>query len=56
MFRRGTSGQLIADEFGVSRQRVHQWKHKLGQPRVIFILKPEIEKILEEPLVTRTTI
>jgi transposase-like protein len=56
MFRRGTSGQVIADEFGVSRQRVHQWKHRLGHQRMIFILDPAVEKIIKDPVPTRTTI
>lgn len=56
MLRRGTSGTIIAAEFGVSRQCVHQWMQRLGQRRVIFILDPEVERVLEEPLVTRTTI
>lgn len=44
----GKSGQAIADEFGVSRERVRQWKNTFGDMVTIYQLHPEIEKILNE--------
>ena len=44
----GKSGQLIADEFGVSRERVRQWKNTFGDMVTIYQLHPEIEKILND--------
>lgn len=37
----GVSGQVIADEFDVSRERVRQWKEAFGEPVVVYQLKPE---------------
>ena len=44
----GKSGRLIADEFGVSRERVRQWKNTFGDMVTIYQLHPEIEKILND--------
>ena len=44
----GKSGQVIADDFGVSRERVRQWKNTFGDMVTIYQLHPEIEKILNE--------
>lgn len=45
MFNSITPGPVIAAEFGVTRQRVNQWKKKLGTERVLFILEPPVEAI-----------
>lgn len=42
------SGQAIADEFGVSRERVRQWKNTFGEVLTYYRLHPEIERILKE--------
>ncbi len=44
----GKSGQVIADDFGVSRERVRQWKNTFGDMVTIYQLHPEIEKILND--------
>lgn len=44
----GESGQLIANEFGVSRERVRQWKNTFGQVITLYQLHPEVERILRE--------
>ena len=42
------SGQTIAMEFGVSRERVRQWKNTFGQVITLYQLHPEVERILRE--------
>ena len=42
------SGQVIADEFGVSRERVRQWKNAFGTGITMYQLHPEVERILRE--------
>ena len=44
----GKSGQVIANDFGVSRERVRQWKNTFGDMVTIYQLHPEIERILNE--------
>jgi DNA-directed RNA polymerase sigma subunit (sigma70/sigma32) len=44
----GESGQTIADEFGVSRERVRQWKNAFGTVITLYQLHPEVERILRE--------
>ena len=44
----GESGQIIADEFGVSRERVRQWKNAFGTVITLYQLHPEVERILKE--------
>lgn len=44
----GESGQAIADEYEVSRERVRQWKNTFGDMVLVYRLHPEIEKILRE--------
>ena len=44
----GESGQAIADEFGVSRERVRQWKNTFGEVITHYRLFPEIDRILRE--------
>jgi hypothetical protein len=42
----GVSGQVIADEFGVSRERVRQWKDTFGDTVMVYQLKPEVKNAL----------
>ena len=44
----GESGQAIADEFTVSRERVRQWKNTFGEVITHYRLFPEIDRILRE--------
>jgi DNA-directed RNA polymerase sigma subunit (sigma70/sigma32) len=44
----GESGQTIADEFGVSRERVRQWKNAFGTVITLYQLHPEVERLLRE--------
>ena len=44
----GVSGQTIADEYDVSRERVRQWKNTFGDLVTVYRLHPEIEDILSE--------
>jgi len=42
------SGQVIADEFGVSRERVRQWKNTFGEVITHYRVYPEVDRILHE--------
>ena len=44
----GESGQDIADDFGVSRERVRQWKNTFGRVVTLYQLHPSIERVLQE--------
>ncbi len=44
----GESGQAIANEFGVSRERVRQWKNTFGQVITLYQLHPEVARIFQE--------
>ncbi len=44
----GESGQAIANEFGVSRERVRQWKNTFGEVITYYRVYPEIDLILHE--------
>lgn len=43
--REGVSGEVVAQEFGVSRERVRQWKNAFGRVVRTFEIDPEIKKI-----------
>jgi hypothetical protein len=45
---RAESGQLVADEFGVSRERVRQWKNTFGTVITMYQVHPEVERLLAE--------
>jgi hypothetical protein len=45
---RGESGQRIADGFGVSRERVRQWKNTFGEVITHYRVYPEVDRILHE--------
>ena len=42
------SGQCIANEFGVSRERVRQWKDIFGTTITFYQVHPEVEGILQK--------
>jgi ABC-type siderophore export system fused ATPase/permease subunit len=42
------SGQIVADEFGVSRERVRQWKNTFGTVITVYQVHPEVERLLRE--------
>ncbi len=44
----GESGQTIANEFGVSRERVRQWKNTFGEVITHYRVYPEVDRILRE--------
>ena len=44
----GESGQVIADEFDVSRERVRQWKNTFGQVVTLYQVHPEVQRVLDE--------
>jgi len=46
----GESGQAIADEFEVSRERVRQWKNTFGQVLTLYQVHPEVEEVLDEQI------
>lgn len=45
---RSESGQAVADEFGVSRERVRQWKNTFGTVITMYQVHPEVERLLAE--------
>lgn len=45
---RSESGQAVAEEFGVSRERVRQWKNTFGTVITMYQVHPEIERLLTE--------
>lgn len=47
-FSLNTPGPEIATEFGVTRQRVNQWKRKLGVEHVTYALAEGAEIVLSE--------
>ena len=48
LLAQGISGQAIANEFNVSRERVRQWKNTFGEVVTHYRLYPEIDRILHE--------
>ena len=44
----GESGQVIADAFNVSRERVRQWKNTFGTVVTIYQVHPEVQAVLDE--------
>ena len=45
---RGESGQTIANDFGVSRERVRQWKNTFGEVITHYRVYPEVDHILND--------
>ena len=46
LYKQGVSGAKIAKEFGVTRQRVNQWKQKLGTSTTIFNVSGDVELLI----------
>ena len=44
----GESGQVIADEFDVSRERVRQWKNTFGRVLTLYQVHPEVQRVLDQ--------
>ncbi len=42
------SGQTLADEFDVSRERIRQWKNTFGTVITVYQVHPEVERLLRE--------
>jgi hypothetical protein len=42
----GASGQVIAQELGVTRERVRQWKNTFGTEVTVYQVHPEIARLL----------
>ncbi len=47
LFQANTSGPKIAVEYSVTRQRVNQWKKKLGSEHTTFVLEPEVADLFK---------
>ena len=58
LFRKGESGTVIGNAFGVSRQRVSQWRSALGIEHVSYEVFPEISDLVdtEDPNGTQRTL
>ncbi len=48
LLQEGESGQVIADQFGVSRERVRQWKNTFGQSYSLYQVHSDVERILQD--------
>lgn len=57
MFRSGESGTKIGRIFGVSRQRVSQWRSTLGVEQVTYLVHPDVQDLVDvrTPRGTRRT-
>jgi hypothetical protein len=44
----GESGEAIAQEFGVSRERVRQWKNAFGTIVTLYQIHPDVQRVAEE--------
>jgi hypothetical protein len=44
----GESGQAIAEEFDVSRERVRQWKNTFGTVLTLYQVHPDVQRVLTE--------
>lgn len=43
----GESGETIAQEFEVSRERVRQWKNAFGSILTLYQVHPEVQRIVD---------
>jgi len=46
LFGKNKSGQVIADEFGVSRERVRQWRNLLGRTVMTYETHADVSAAL----------
>ena len=47
-FSDGTSHQVVANELGVSRERVRQWRRLMGTTITVYNVHPEVRRYLFE--------
>ena len=47
-FSAGESGQVIADEFNVSRERVRQWKNTFGSLVTMYQIHPDVRSLASD--------
>lgn len=45
---RGDSGQVIAERFHVSRERVRQWKNAFGEVITLYQVHREVQGVLDQ--------
>ncbi|MBK8208304.1 MAG: helix-turn-helix domain-containing protein [Planctomycetes bacterium] len=45
LLKDGTSGETIAEEYNVSRERVRQWKNAFGNVVHNYDVNPDIQKL-----------
>ena len=45
-FRELRSGQKVADQLGVSRERVRQWRNAFGETITVYAPHPEVLSLL----------
>lgn len=43
----GESGESIAREFDVSRERVRQWKNAFGSIMTLYQVHPEVQRLVD---------
>ncbi len=43
-FEQNIADSVLAKQFEVSRQRIHQWKQALGSTKIIYTIDPEVLK------------
>lgn len=55
MFRDGEKGPKIAAVFGVTRQRVHQWKQQLGELKCVYTPHRDIADLIDEEFASTTS-
>jgi len=53
---RGTSDSVLAKEFNVSRQRIHQWKQALGVTKKTYYLDQEVIKYVNSKVNGKVTV
>ena len=46
-FHAGRSYQSVADELGVTKERVRQWRNLMGRTIQVYVPEPELSRILE---------
>lgn len=47
LFNKAVSGEEIAIEFEVTRQRVHQWRQLLGKTTKLYALDPGVADLIK---------
>ena len=47
LFGEGTSGEIIAKEFQVSRERIRQWRNIFGYNVSFYQVHPEVKHLMQ---------